>query len=370
MGIDAHKKALYISLLRPGQKELLEWEVPNEAKAVKRLAKKLLAEGSGQVRCCYEAGPCGYALQRQLRENGVECVVIAPSLIPVKAGERIKTDRRDARKLAQLLRAGMLTEVHPPTPEEEAVRDLCRCREDAKEDLLRSRHRLLKLLLRRGMAWREGKAWTEAHRRWLRTVRFEHEADQAVFDDYLLALQQMEERVLALEKKLEEVSEKAPYQQPVGWLKCFRGISTVTAMTVVAELHDFRRFESARALMAYLGLVPSERSSSEVVRRGSITKTGNAHVRRVLIEAAWHYRHRPGVSIHLRKRREGQPQWAMAVADKAQQRLHRRYTRLVARGKPGSKAIVAVARELVGFLWAALRQGNQQQLPARGRVAA
>jgi len=356
VGLDAHKESIQVAMLVPGRREPLEWQLANEPQAVRRLAKKLLQGAPEDVVCCYEAGPCGYALQRQMQAVGVRCQVVAPSLIPVKPGERVKTDRRDARKLADLLRAGLLTEVHPPTVEEEAARDLCRCREDAKEDLLRSRHRLVKMLLRRGRVWIAGKrTWTKAYYEWLRGLRFELPADQAVFEDYLLAIEQIEERIARVDIKLEAMAQEEPYREPVGWLRCFRGIDTVTAMTLVAELHDFRRFHSPRELMAYLGLVPSEHSSGGSQRRGSITKAGNSHVRRVLVETAWHYRHAPALSKKYRRRRRGQPAWILAVADRAQQRLHRRYVRLCARGKPHNKVTVAIARELVGFIWVALR---------------
>ena len=358
VGMDAHKKAINVAMLLPGSRSPVDWQVTNEPAAVRRLVRKLRREASGEVRCCYEAGPVGYSLQRQIMSDksaGLICEVIAPSLIPVKPGERVKTDRRDARKLAELLRAGLLTEVHPPTEAEEAVRDLTRCREDAKEDLMSSRHRLSKLLLRRGLVYGiTPRAWTQAHRQWLRTLTFDHEADQAVFDDYLLGVEHLEERILTLDTKLSALAQQDPYREPVGWLRCFRGIDTVTAMTLVTELHDFRRFQSPRQLMAYLGLTPSEHSSSDKRRLGSITKAGNSHVRRVLVEASWHYRHKPGVGKNLRQRREGQPGRVIALADKAQQRLNRRYRRLTERGKPVNKAIVAVARELVGFVWAAL----------------
>ena len=287
----------------------------------------------------------------------MSCIVVAPALIPVKPGERIKTDRRDARKLAELLRAGLLTEVHPPSREEEAVRDLCRCREDIREDLLRCRHRLGKMLLRRGLVFTGGRPWTARHRQWLHSVALEHDAELTVCEDYLLAVEQLEARLAAIDATLEEVSHQGPHAERVGWLRCFRGIDTVTAMTLVAELHDFRRFTSARALMAYLGLVPTEHSSSDRVRRGSITTTGNSHVRRVLIEAAWHYHHRPGVGSPLAARRQGKPGRVIAVADRAQVRLHRRYGRLVlGLGKPKGKAVTAVARELVAFIWAVLHE--------------
>ena len=364
VGLDAHKKAINVAMLLPGQRGPVDWEVTNEPRAIRRLVKRLRREAPGEIRCCYEAGPCGYALQRRLMSDekaGVICEVVAPSLIPIKPGDRVKTDRRDARKLAELLRAGLLTEVHPPTEAEEAVRDLCRCREDAKEDLLRARHRLSKLLLRRGWVYGGGKkAWTVAYRQWLRGLEFEHEADRVVFEDYLLAVEQVEERVKSLDDRLAEAAEREPYREPVGWLRCFRGIDTVTAMTVVAEIHNFQRFESARGLMAYLGLTPSEHSSSDKRHLGSITKAGNSHVRRVLVEASWHYRHHPGVGQRLRQRRQGQPGRVIALADKAQQRLCRRYRRLTGRGKPANKVVVAVARELVGFIWAALQEPRRQ----------
>jgi len=355
VGLDAHKESISVALLLPGQEKPVEWQCANEKASVRRMVRKVLRQAEGTVRFCYEAGPCGYALQRWIREDGAECVVIAPSLIPRKPGERIKTDRRDARKLAQLLRAGLLTEVHPPTAEDEAVRDLCRAREDAHQDLVRCRHRLSKLLLRRGWVWREGKrAWSQSHRLWLRSLRFDEWADQAVLDEYLLAIEQVEERLKALEERIGVVSLEPRYAQPVGALRCFRGIDTITSMGLVAELHDFRRFESARGLMAFVGLVPSEHSSGGKKQRGEITKAGNGHVRRLLIEAAWHYRHRPSVRS-LAPRRQGQPAQVVAIADRAMTRLHRRFNRLLERGKPRPKVVVAIARELVGFVWAALR---------------
>lgn len=355
VGLDAHKISIHFAVLYPGRTRAVQGSLANEAKGLRRFTRKMQQEASGRVVCAYEAGPLGYALQRRLRGEGLECQVVAPSLIPVKPGDRIKTDRRDASKLAELLRAGLLTEVQAPTPAQEAVRDLCRAREDAKQDQTRCRHRLTKFLLRRGITWTWGrKAWTQAHWNWLRGLRLEEAADQVIFDDYLLGIEQMVGRVEALEGQMEAVSQQAPYAAPVGWLRCFRGIDTITALTVVTELHDFRRFHSARELMAYLGLVPSEHSSADRQHRGAITKTGNTHVRRVLVEAAWHYRHRPAIGYKLRKRREGQPARVIAIADRAQQRLCRRYRRLVEKGKPHNKVVVAVARELVGFLWATL----------------
>lgn len=358
VGLDAHKKTIALAMLLPGEGQAVVWETPNEPATVRRTVRKIEREAPGEVRFCYEAGSLGYALQRQVVEAGSgSCMVFAPSLIPRKSGERIKTDRRDARKLAELFRAGLLTEVQPPTPEDEAVRDLVRAREDLRQDLTRSQHRLEKMLLRKGMVFTTGKkAWTNGHRCWLRGLRFKDGSEQAVFDDYFLAIEQLQARLAGLEERVAVMAQKEPYATPVGWLRCYRGIDTVTAMTIVSELYSFERFQSPRGLMAFLGLVPSEQSSSDKTHRGGITKTGNGHVRRLLIEAAWHYRHKPGARS-LKKRRAGQPPAVIALADKAQQRLYRRYRKMTDAGKPGTKAVTAMARELTGFIWATLSGG-------------
>jgi transposase len=355
VGLDVHKASISVALLATGAIKAVQWELPNEPSEVRKLVRKLRREGGEELLCAYEAGPCGYGLQRQLQGQGVSCQVVAPSLIPRKAGDRIKTDRRDARKLAELLRAGLLTEVRPPSEAEEALRDLCRCRDDARTDLLRARHRLSKMLLRRDLRYPGGRPWTRQHREWLWSLRLEHAAERAVLEDYLLAVDQIRARLAELEAQVVSLADQEPYRERVGWLRCFRGIDTVSAMILLAELHGFERFASPRRLMAYLGLVPSESSSGASVHRGGITKTGNRHLRRLLVEAAHHYRHRPGVGVALRRRRAGQPAAVIALADRAQQRLHRRYSRLVlGRGQPVAKAVVACARELTGFLWAVL----------------
>jgi transposase len=354
VGIDAHKKDLFVAMLVGREKTPMTWQLANEPNAVRRLVRRLEREAPGPVHVFYEAGPCGYALQRQLTTARVICDVVAPALIPRKPGERVKTNRRDSRKLAELGRAGLLTAVQPPTPEDEAVRDVARARDDAREDLQRCRHRLGKLLLRRGLHF-SGRNWTRAHRQWVDSLTWTHAAERVVVDDYLLAIDQTEARLLELDARLAEIAKTEPYREPVGWLRCFRGIDTLTAMLILAELHDFRRFASAPALMAYLGLVPGEDSSGEKHRRGRITRTGNALVRRVLVETAWHYQHRPAVGVALGRRRKGQPNRVIAIADKAQQRLCRRFRKLAAEHKPAPKIAVAVARELAGFLWAALQ---------------
>lgn len=354
VGIDAHKKDLFVAMLIGHEKTPVTWQLANEPNAVRRLVRKLEREAPGPVHVFYEAGPCGYALQRQVTTSRVSCDVVAPALIPRKPGERVKTNRRDARKLVELGRAGLLTTVRPPTPEEEAIRDLARARDDAREDLQRCRHRLGKLLLRRGLHF-AGKNWTRAHRRWIDTLTWTHAAERVVVEDYLLAIDQLEARRADLDAQLAEMAQTDAYREPVGWLRCFRGIDTLTAMLILAELHDVRRFASAPALMAYLGLVPGEDSSGEKHRRGRITRTGNTLVRRLLVETAWHYQHRPSVGIALTRRRKGQPGRVIAIADKAQQRLCRRFRKLAAEHKPPPKIAVAIARELAGFVWAALQ---------------
>lgn len=360
VGLDVHKDETAVAVLEGSGREVLEFR--QSSSAVRRLAKKLLEAAKGRrIVAAYEAGPCGYYLRRALAAQGIDCQVVAPSLIPVRPGQRIKTDRRDARKLAELLRAGLLTPVTEPTPGEEAVRDLCRCREDAQQNLVRARHRLSKMLLRRGRVYREGRHWTQRHLLWLRGQRFEEAADQAVFDEYLGTVEWAQERVVGLEARMAETAVQTPYAAPVGWLRCLRGVDTITALTLVTELYDIRRFRSPRQLMAYIGLVPSEHSSGGSVHRGGITKTGNSHARRILIEAAWHARHHLKVSKALRLRRRDQPAEVIALADRAMRRLHRRWWHLVTAGKSTQKATTAVARELAGFVWAVLQLGTQSE---------
>lgn len=359
VGMDVDRLKVHVAMLLPGAVRGVEWEISAEEAAAKAMVRKVIKQVGPEVVFCYEAGSGGYALQRQIGTLGVRCVVVAPSMTPVKPGDRIKTDRRDARKLAELLRAGLLTEVKPPTLEQESIRDLCRCREDLREDLLRSRHRLSKMLLRRGYLYRAGRAWTLKYFQWLRTLKLEQSADAAVLADYLLAIQQAQARLEELNAELTRHAESQTYREVVGWLRCFRGIDVVTAMTILAEIYGIERFDSARKLMAYLGLVPSEHSSADRTRRSRITKAGNSHARRVLIETSHHYRHAPAVGAALKTRRRGQPEWVIALADKAQQRLHRRFKRMLFKGKPYGKIIVAIARELVGFVWAALCRPKQ-----------
>jgi transposase len=311
----------------------------------------------GSLQCCYEAGPCGFELQRALSARKIPCDVIAPALIPRRAGDRIKTDRRDAGHLAVLYRAGALTAIHIPTEQEEAARDLLRCREDIRADLLRARHRLSKFLLRHGRRFTATKkAWSKRHHAWLRTQTWPVAALDHTHRAYLRAVDEAVARLHAVEQDLRALLDLKPLRPRVERLRCFRGIDDLTALTIAAELGDARRFATAPSLMAYVGLVPSEHSSGVKRAQGAITKTGNAHLRRVLVESAWHYRHHPFVSATLRARQEGAPADVIARAWTAQQRLHRRYTRFAARGKRKQHIVTAVARELTGFVWAALTQ--------------
>jgi len=353
VGMDVHKATIQVAVLGPGKSAPIEWTVENRGTAIIKLAKRLKSDAGDELDVCYEAGPCGFALMRQLTSLGVPCKVIAPALIPKQPGDRVKTDKRDARKLAALFRAGLLTAVHPPTADQEAVRDLCRARDDARDDRQRARHRLGKYLLRHGITY-DGKAWTRAHRAWLTALSFEHVAAQTTFDDYVRTVDAADERIKALDEKIDEIAQTGAYREAVGILRCFRGIDTTSAMIIVSELGDVTRFSSARALMGYLGVTPSEYSSGGREKRGGITKAGNAFVRRILVEAAWHYRHPARVGTALRRRREAKPGWAIAIAEKCQIRLHRRYRRLTDNGKSHNKTVVAVARELIGFIWACL----------------
>ena len=370
VGMDTHKASIVVAAQIPGREGLLEWTVVNEAQAVRRFAKKLLRLAPGEVRCCYEAGPCGFVLKRQLEKAGpIVCEVIAPSLVPRKPGEHIKTDKRDARKLVEYFRSGLLTEVQPPTEAEENVRDLCRCRDDLRDDQMRARHRMSKWLLKRGITYGQGQTWRARHMDWLRALRFDDAIEQAVFEDYLQGIEQIAERMKHLDAQLEQVAQLPQYSAAVAALRCFHGIDTVSAVIWVAELYAFERFGSPRGLMSFLGLVPSEDSSGDRTKRGGITKAGNTLVRRIMVEAAWHYRHRPVVGAALKRRRKGQDRQVIAIADKAHQRLARRFRRLEAKGKQKNKVCVAIARELAAFMWSAMQVQPVQPVQPASKVA-
>jgi len=355
IGLDVHKETIVIAVADSGRGPAQAWktipyDLPRLVKAV-----ALLADGA-EVEVCYEAGPTGYGIQRALKKAGYTCQVVAPSLIPVQSGNRVKTDRRDAAKLAHFLRSGDLTAITIPNEEREALRDLERSRDDAKRAERVTRQQLGKFLLRRDLRYTEGVNWTQKHLTWVRRLQLEDEVMQTVLDDYLLAVENATERVGRLTSDLEEKILASSLAPLVRGLQVLRGVASVTASVFAAEIGDFRRFRTAKHFMSYVGLTPSEDSSGERVRRGAITKCGNRHVRHLLVEAAQHYRRRPGISVALRKRSADQPEKLRQIGWEAQKRLHKRLGALTLRGKAGNKAIVAVARELAGFVWAIGRE--------------
>jgi transposase len=357
VGLDVHAETIVAAVAEePVNGEVRSMgTIPNRLESLRKLMAKLGT--ASNLRVCYEAGPTGYVLYWQLTQMGIACQVIAPSLIPTKAGDRVKTDRRDAEKLARNHRAGELTAVWVPDADHEALRDLVRAREAAKKDQLKARHRLGKFLLRHDRRPQDLKAWTKQYLDWIRThVRFAQKALEATLADYLEEVDHVAGRILKLEKAIDEAVAAAPAEirAVIEALQALRGVAQVTAATIVSEIGSFSRFQSPRQLMGYSGLVASENSSGGRVQRGSITKAGNGHLRRVLVEAAWAYQHRPNVSGFLLRRQKNLtiPEEAKKIAWKAQQRLHKRYQAFSARGKNKNQIVTALGRELLGFLWA------------------
>jgi transposase len=346
VGLDVHATKIVAAVLdaETGELQCFRMGADNAAAA-------FCAGLPGPVRVAYEAGPTGYGLARELSKRGVECVVAAPSKIPRASGDRVKTDRRDAEHLVRLLLAGKLHAVRVPGGEEEALRDLVRAREAVRVDLMRCRHRLSKLLLRHGIRFDDGKAWTQRHRDWLATVVLEWPAAQTTLSDIQGAIDALCHRREQLEREILTILPGSPWAVQAGRLRCLRGIDTLSAVGLCAEVGDFERFARAEQLMSYLGLVPSESTTGEQRRLGQITKTGSRHARRLLVEAAWHYRKHPAIGAKLTDRQAGQPPEAIAIAWSAQRRLHRTWARLEARAKRRTIIAVAAARELAGFCW-------------------
>lgn len=361
VAMDTHKKQHAVAVLNRKTGEVRQFSVRNTVKDIVKAVKSIARQAPGEVKFCYEAGVCGFTLQRQIEAIGHQCSVIAPSLVPRKPGERVKTDRRDAKKLLGQFAAGQLTEVYPPNPEQEAARDLARARNSASENLKRIRHQLIKFLTRHGYIYNNGSHWTNKHLAWMRALKFDSSDLQEVFEIYYVELQHCIQRLDSLDKKLEELARRPEYRKVVALLCCFKGIKTLSAIILITEIFEFGRFDSPEALMSYLGLTPSQYSSGDRSVSGPITKTGNSRVRRLLVESSWSYQHRPSIGKDLQRRRKGQPQWAINIADKAMLRLHQRYWRLVRRGVLPNKAIIAVARELAGFIWAMMRQYQLQE---------
>lgn len=327
--------------------------IPATMEAVDKLIKKLRKQGYTQLRFVYEAGPCGFGLYRHLKERGEECAVIAPSKIPRKPGERVKTNRRDALKLARFDRSGELEAIYVPTEEDEAMRDLSRGRAAAVEATTRVKQQLKSLLLRHGIKYTgKGESWSSAYCEWLRRLKLSHEAQNYVLAEWLVALDEAEARVKRLTEQIKELLPVWRMEPVVAALQALRGVAMITAVEMVAEVGDLTRFSNPREVMSYLGLVPSEHSTGEKRRQGSITKTGNGHARRALVESAWAYARQPRVTRALKQRQQGLPQEVIDISWRAQVRLCGRYRRLMARGKNKNKIIIAVARELCAFMWA------------------
>lgn len=357
VGMDVHQASITVAVLAAGDPTPSRVDrLPNEPKVLQRYLARLATRGALEV--CYEASGAGFVLHRAVTSWGHACTVIAPSLIPTKPGIQRKHDRYDVTQLVRLFRAGELTAVRVPSAAEEQVRDLVRCRETLQRELLQSKHYLLKFLTRRGLIYREGPRWGPRHLAWLETVARARSPltgeDLLVFREYLALFQYKRDRRLVLDREIAERATRPALAPAVGRLRCFRGLQTHSAMVLATEIGDWRRFATAGQLMAFLGLVPREHSSGPRQRLGAITKAGNSHCRHVLVQAAWSYRHYPKVAAALRARQRTQPADVIAHAWKAQHRLHRLFQHLSYR-KESRIAAVAVARELVGFLWAVMR---------------
>lgn len=352
VGLDVHKESIDISVARAEDAEVRHFgKVAGDLNAVTRAMRRLTKDGR-RLRIVYEAGPCGFVLQRRLSALGFECQVVAPSLVPKRSGERIKTDRRDSLKLARAARAGDLTAVRVPDAADEAVRDLTRAREDAVREQRNARHRLKALLLRNDIRYEGRGSWTAAHLRWLSTLKLPHAAQQIAFQEYLHAISESTARIGRLEQALREALSGWSLAPVVEALQALRGVQLVAAITLVAEIQDFARFANPRSLMGYLGLIPSESSSGQRRRQGAITKSGNTAARRILVEIAHHYRHPARVTPIIAKRHAQLPKAVTDIAWAAQLRLCGRFKRLASRRLQRNKITVAIARELAGFVWA------------------
>ena len=350
LGLDVHRDTILVVVLGPDRDAPIVDRIAHDEPSVRRLVAQFPDRRS--LRACYEAGPTGYELARLLHRLGVRCQVIAPALIPRAPGDRIKTDSRDCRRLARLHRAGELVAIRVPTVAEEAVRDLCRARADLLADRTRARHRLSKFLLRHGRVFRAGSAWTDAHERWLVTQQFDDPALAATYGHYRAVLTTRDAQLEAIGADLASWYDQPPFADQVARLEAYRGVTRLGARTLASEVGDWRRFATAPQFMGFCGLVPSEYSSGTKTVRGQLTKTGNAHLRTQLVESAWAYQHRPQATLELRRRQAGLPPEVVARAWTAQLRLCGRFRRLVARKHTRQVVIIAVARELAGFLWA------------------
>ena len=353
IGMDVHKNSINIAIAQQGRKGQVRHygKIEGTLSALDKVVRKLVSKGD-PLHFVYEAGPCGYQIYRHLTAQGFDCSVVAPSRVPKQSGNRIKNDRRDALMLARLHRSGELTAVYVPLAEDEAMRDLTRAREDAKGNEKKSKQRLRAFLLRSGHRYSGRSPWSRAYMRWLSDIKMPHQAQQIVLQEYIDTLSECTVRVQRLTEQIRQLLPQWQLFPVVQALQSLRGVSLIVAATTVSEIGDLKRFQDPAELMSYLGLVPSEHSSGENIRRGSITKAGNGHVRRVLVEAAWAYRYRARISRTLLKRQENLPQPIRDIAWKAQLRLCSRYRHFWAKGKAKQVIVTAIARELCGFMWA------------------
>jgi transposase len=365
VGLDTHKAKIAVAVAEPGREGEVRFhgEIANQPEAVRRLIERL-ADKHGRLKVCYEAGPCGYGLHRQVTALGHDCTVVAPSLVPRRPGDRVKTNRRDAVALARLHRAGELTAVWIPDPVHEAMRDLVRARTAAMEAVRRARQQLQGFLLRHERVFTGRKTWSPAHRRWLAGLRFAHPAQQIVLQEQIDTIEEAERRRDRLGQQIRELVPDWSMAPVVTALQAMRGVAFLSAVVLVAEVGDFRRFTTPRQLMAWLGLVPSEHSSGAKVERGGITKAGNGRARRVLVEGAWSYRFPARVTSPIQARLDDVPEAVRAIAWKAQVRLCARFRRLVAAGKNVNVVTTAVAREMAAFAWAIACQVQPKEAAA------
>jgi len=351
IGLDVHKDNTQMAVLEKKGKELVSIKMidSDPMKVVKAI---LPYKEEGEVHVGYEAGCMGYTLYRVLTEKKIDCQIIAPNKV-FRSGnnEKIKTDKRDATAIAWMLRREEGAEIAVPEREDEAARDLLRCREDIGDDLKRVKQRMLKFLLRHGHIYGNTRYWTGKHRKWMKTLVFEMPLDKIVFEQYMCTIENTEERIARIDVQIQEIAESPRYAERVSFFRAFKGIDYIIALSLICEIGDFRRFPTAASFMSYIGLVPSEYSSGKKRKQGGITKTGNGHIRKLLTEAAWHYARPVKVSIRLAKRRIGTPEPIISHADKALNRLHSKYFKLLHKGKSKQAAVIAVARELSGFLW-------------------
>lgn len=351
VGLDVHKDSIEVAFIDENGEARNYGKIKNNMNTLEKLIRRLHSKGPKELKFVYEAGPCGYGIFRHLTGLGFECVVVAPSMIPKRSGCRIKNDRRDALNLCRLFRAGELTPVHVPTPEDEAMRDLVRARDDAKSAEKKAKQKLKAFLLRHDLRYSGRSHWSQAHMNWLADLRMEHPAQQIALQEYIDELKESMQRVARLTEQIRILLpdwNKAPIVEA---LQALRGVRLVSAAIIVAEIGDFRRFKNAKELMTFLGLVPSEYSTGDQIKRGGITKTGNRFARKALVESAWSYRMSAKVSRDLLKRQEGLPQAVRDISWKAQVRLCNRYRRLRAKGKPQQVTVTSIARELAGFVW-------------------